>query len=334
MMDLKYLNPSQVHHFQEYGVLIIENVLSIEEIEHTRKNFHHCLMKYGFNTNNPNETAINLQKISSTNGAGGILDIFYEDFKLKLNEHEKIVDIIQDLWANTYAVNHPFFENPIDESFDPRKGYMYIDRLCYRLPEAISDRSNSKKKSIQRSLTPHLDCCPTDMKSLNSNKEFPKWKPIQCFVSLTDSLNPNEGGFECVLGHHKNFAEWTSNRKPNANGDPPPCIGDFTPIRPIEDKELISKFQHIPVSAGSLVCWDVRIPHSNAKQNNSVLAREVIYIGLLPAIERNRKYALQQLRNFEKGIVPSDQWHDHKSLQLCKYEFSVLGRKLMCISDW
>merc|ERR1711991_575989 len=113
------------------------------------------------------------------------------------------------------------------------------------------------------SLTPHLDCCPHRM--FESDKEIPKWRPIQAFLCLTDTLLPNQviqksyhslssrltlrssingfiqGGFEASRGLHENFETWVRERKwtnadvPNSISQPPPCVGDFTPIRPKED---------------------------------------------------------------------------------------------------
>lgn len=66
--------------------------------------------------------------------------------------------------------------------FDPFKGYMYIDRICYRLPSKIATMTTcgetikqlKRKHHLQRSLTPHLDCCPHNM-----HREGSKWRPIQ-----------------------------------------------------------------------------------------------------------------------------------------------------------
>lgn len=115
---------------------------------------------------------------------------------------------------------------------------------------------------------------------------------------------------------------------------PPPCVGDFTPIRPSEDKDIIDRFRHIPCRAGDMVCWDVRIPHANARYNTLSTARQVVYIGLLPAVPLNREYAQTQLLRYQCGELPNDQWHSQKGLQHCDYEFSELGRKLMGIDDW
>ena len=81
--------------------------------------------------------------------------------------------------------------------------------------------------------------------------------------------------------------------------------------------------------------WDNRIVHSNSLRNISSLPREVVYIGLLPDIPRNKKYATEQLRRFQLGILPSDQWvsHGDQPRGVCAYEFSSLGKKLMAMDD-
>ena len=42
-------------------------------------------------------------------------------------------------------------------------------------------------------------------------------------------------------------------------------MGDFTPIRPLEDKEVLEMMRHIPVRAGDLVLWDYRIGENSVK---------------------------------------------------------------------
>ena len=116
--------------------------------------------------------------------------------------------------------------------------------------------------------------------------------------------------------------------------DHPPCVGQFTPIRMIEDSDIINRFEHIPCSAGDLILWDYRIPHSNSYKNTSDTTREAIYLGFLPNIMLNKEYIKDQLIRFYQGIVPCDQWHSHNQPQVCNYSFSSLGKKLMGIEPW
>jgi hypothetical protein len=296
--------------------------------------------------NNLKKTAANISALSSTNGAGGILDIFYADWKLKVNENKKIVGIIQELWENSYCSPEVSYFWHCFGKICCRKTLMYIDRVCFRLPDAlITTAGQSKKHKIQRSLTPHLDCCPHEItKSIDSGISPPsmhKWRPIQCFVALTDTVNANEGGFEACPGLHKRFSRWSNFRLPSLNRptDPPPCVGSFTPIRPAEDRDVLRLMEHIPCRAGDLVCWDYRIPHSNARFNKKDEAREVLYLGFLPYVELNKCYAERQLSDYLRGKNPSDQWvhnkeDDDNTTQKNLYNFSSLGRKMMTMETW
>lgn len=274
--------------------------------------------------------------------------MFYDDWKLKVNENRAILAIMQSLWAHSYCSEIPWFRHCF-EIFCPQKALMYIDRVCFRLPERIGKQLGKKKRGqIQRSLTPHLDCCPQDVVSSLSSGEAPtnlsKWRPIQAFVALTDTTDPNEGGFEACPGLHKRFLRWEQYRLPSHTKPsyPPPCVGSFTPIRPVEDRDIIRLIEHIPCRAGDLVCWDYRIPHSNARFNNKKEAREVLYLGFLPYINLNKAYAKIQLQNYLLGKNPTDQWihtpTSQKSTDIKKgqnfYQFSAIGRMLMGIDDW
>lgn len=335
---LLILNDSQIDEFHKSGVLVIPSVLTGEEIDNCRNGFHDYLLKNGCNIRNLEDTSKSLSLLSSTNGSGGVLDVFYEDWKLCINEHPNVVSVLSDLWENTYAkcedgiYHHPY------GPFDSKKGYMYIDRVCFRLPDKIAiPEGTNKRKALQRSLTPHLDCCPHKLYN-SSTKEFPKWRPIQAFVSLTDTLEPNHGGFEACTGLHAEFDDWIQRRSPSIGKDnqilEPPCVGEFTPIRAKEDKDIIDRFKHIPIQKGDMIVWDYRIPHANSRHNLSSISREAVYIGLLPHIDMNRRYAEEQLKRFNQGLLPQDQWHENQKIQSCTYQFSTLGKKLMTITNW
>ena len=86
--------------------------------------------------------------------------------------------------------------------------------------------------------------------------------------------------------------------------------------------------------SGDCVMQDYRIPHANSRYNHSDHARAVVYIGLLPAVAINERYVQEQLRRYQAGLLPTDQWHDSTARQECDYQFSELGKKLMGITAW
>ena len=84
------LPKEQIRIFEKDGVLHVRGVLSKSEVDMYRNQFHETLRKHGCNVNDLENSAQHLGELSSTGGAGGILDIFYASWKLKLNEHPKV----------------------------------------------------------------------------------------------------------------------------------------------------------------------------------------------------------------------------------------------------
>jgi hypothetical protein len=350
------LTAAQLDEFDRRGVLVVPSVLTRTEVRNVRAGFHTFLRRHGVDPDDLGTSASHLTALSSTGGSGGVLDVFYEGWKLAVNEHPSVVRAVMDVWAHTYGTATPdgdgVYSHPFGP-FDPRKGYMYIDRVCFRVPEAVNDAasaavassssssssssSKNKKKArgLQRSLTPHIDCCPHRMFTSVGKKAYNKWRPVQAFVALTDTVEPQRGGFEACPGFHRDFAAWAATR---AAGPPntaePPCVGQFTPIRPVEDADVLRRFEHIPCRAGDLVLWDYRVPHANAYRNDGDRAREVVYVGFLPDVEVNRAYAADQLAKYLRGDVPTDQWHEHTAPQPCDHVFTPLGRQLMGMDTW
>lgn len=338
------LSQDQIQTFLKDGVLVVEDILSHNELEAARQGLVETLARNGVdedNLNNPT-TARNLQSLSSTNGSGGVLDLFYDQWKLEVAMNQRLFDATTQLWQAAYC-HEGEQKSDLDESerfkwypfgpFDTRIGYAYLDRIGFRLPtawaeqlghqlaaaakqgEASKTSNRKKKRPLQRSLTPHLDCCPD-----NLYEEQSKWRPIQCFVSLTDNLEPNTGGFEAARGFHRSFAEWAKTRPPTvitrqteaatteSTAFPAPCIGAYTHIRPKEDADVIAQIQHIPVPAGAAVFWDNRVPHANSYTHVGETPRSVVYCSFLPDVPINRTYVDQQLQNMRAGRQPTDQW--------------------------
>jgi hypothetical protein len=278
--------------------------------------------------------------LSSTGGAGGILDLFYPSWRLKVAENDHVFAAMTDIWKETYAKNHPDFSHPFGV-FNPKQGYAYINRVCYRVPDSISKKHGGKKsRPMQRSLTPHLDCCPSHL--YDSGKEIPRWRPIQCITVLTDNEMPNTGGFEAVRGFHKEFKAYFEKHSYNAvenEGRAPVCLGDFSPLRMQEDRELIGRYEHISCQAGSVIFFDWRIPHANSYKHLGHIPREVIYTGFLPDIPMNQAYAKEQLRRYAKRLLPADHWqksNEEKRVDefFSTHFFSALGSRLMGIHEW
>ena len=397
------LTEEQINEYLVEGVLVVENVLTCAEIQQSLDGFQTTLDRCGVNKKSLNvvaagntndwdeESAKAFSNLSSTNGSGGVLDLFYEDWKMCIATHPKLWTITKQLWKSAYDYDRDENEScdekempskeslsqdvqykwhPYGSSIDYDKGYMYIDRIGCRLPSKLaqelgdhyvnSEIQKKKARSIQRSLTPHLDCCPDTIHDIQTKS---KWRPIQCFISLTDNLEPNTGGFEACKGFHRTFDDWVKNRQATVMHDkstiPPPCIGEYTHMRPKEDWDIYKQMQHVPgIKAGSAVFWDNRIPHANSYKHHGPKPRIVVYCSFLPDIELNRRYVQKQLRDYQSGILPKDQWNhindgednqkegkskyddaaasssSEQAPSDHKYQFTDLGRKLIGLEPW
>lgn len=259
--DQLILTEDQIETFLQDGVLVVNDILSPAQLDDARKGLRRTLAFHGIDTGDLESTGHNLQRLSSTNGSGGVLDIFYPGWKMDVATNPRLFCVTCQLWEiafcqetaqdldeNKSSSCHPYGD------FDLDRGYMYVDRIGYRLPTDLAERIGSRvlqtkeasgagaktrkrkgKTAIQRSLTPHLDCCPGRFYSESASK----FRPIQCFVSLTDNLDSNTGGFEAAPGFHRDFNSWSKSRPPttiikNVNGNrvetkfPAPCVGDYT----------------------------------------------------------------------------------------------------------
>ena len=128
------LEQKYIDEFIRNGIVVIPKILHADEVKTSRRHFHEDLMKIGCDPNHLLQTAGTLSTISSTGGAGGILDIFYADWKLALNEHPRVVSAFITLLRATYAspTPSPLWSHPFG-SFRADEVFMYIDRCCFRV---------------------------------------------------------------------------------------------------------------------------------------------------------------------------------------------------------
>ena len=91
-----------------------------------------------------------------------------------------------------------------------------LTELVVDFPDSIVD-SGDTRRSFQRGLAPHMDCCPKDICSGSNKKEFREIAPNTVFVIINIDNGKNEGGFECVLGFTMNLPstmriDWVRNK--------------------------------------------------------------------------------------------------------------------------
>ncbi|GMI34657.1 hypothetical protein TeGR_g6071, partial [Tetraparma gracilis] len=126
-----------------------------------------------------------------------------------------------------------------------------------------------------------------------------KWRPVQCFLSLTDTLEPETGGIEIAPGRHRTFESWA---KKGGGGleEERACAGPFTAIR---DADICAELEHVPVPAGSAIFWDYRLPHATARAHKGEDLRLGLYVSLLPKTLVNERVVQYERACRNAGVV-------------------------------
>ena len=127
------------------------------------------------------KTKMGLKNLSSTNGAGGVLDLFYERWKMRITlENKAYAAICKELYASTYASYDAVGaaqdgEDPDSEdsslwshpygNFDPMAEgiWAHIDRIGFRVPDAVAELTEGNDDSGPKAKF-YLKALPTNQK--------------------------------------------------------------------------------------------------------------------------------------------------------------------------
>jgi Gig2-like len=311
------LSQEQIDTFKRDGILIVPNVLSKIQVQNAVDGLDETLVELDIN---PQELYENPYPIATVQLVGGITDIYYPQWKFDVMTHPNVHSVFQQLMQHTYASGvEPGFEQPYG-AFDPKHSYTYIDRIGYRVPDKVFDACQEKadeavrnaRKSRFRTLRPHVDANPYHMFQPESIGD--KWhthgyksrfRPVQCFVALSDNKGAECGGFRAAPGFHTEFEEYFQSRSESLTHYAPQR--EFYTLASQEHKSiqdrLRSDFQY---DAGSMILWDWRIPHHNTKTHTGDETRKVVYCGLLPEVPINQRYVNEQIKSIAKHTLPPD----------------------------
>ena len=284
---MNYLTEEQLEDFHRDGIIVIENVLHNDEVQYFRDAFHKQLQLMGINhdklLNREDKPDGNIRMKSD------IANIFYDRWKMDIHFHVNVCSAMDDLLKNTYGSDNELYTHPFGK-FDSINGY--IDRVCYRMPDHIQQEGGLKM---------HMDRLPYkfNMKKAEETENY-KWRPIQAFVAFTDHYSENDGGLKVVKGFHRRFNEYF---KDKLTEEDPNDGGQFYRMNVGHDK-LLKECQSVVVPAGSLVCWDYRLPHATSDKLIGSDTREVVYTGFLPEVKINREYLINQMIHYNNNIAP------------------------------
>ena len=132
------LTPDQINTFHRDGILVVHDLLSHTELIEARSGMTNTLQnEYGVDVRNLSTTGHNLLAASSTNGAGGVLDIYYPDWKMKIATNERLFRMTGRLWKEAYCCDddgHSSSEGEMnsDEATNSYKWHPYGKFDCDR----------------------------------------------------------------------------------------------------------------------------------------------------------------------------------------------------------
>lgn len=203
-----------------------------------------------------------------------------------------------------------------------------FDRYGFIRPTKNIDMGGKKIDKLEWKTTEkwlHLDMnpykvgsneCNFDPKRLNfiseNNDNYTDSIKLQGILSLVDAKEET-GGFLCIPGFHKYLLKWADDRKNELSRVP-----DFFNIP--KDDEIQNYTQKIPVRAGSLIIWNSMLPHCNFP-NDSDQPRICQYLKHFPA----RTNAPKEFLEHRKKIILD---HLPKDIELNDFRKSLLGLDL------
>lgn len=289
MINLMILTQDIIDEYHENGIVVIENVLSDEEVAIARDSLHYQLLSMDID----HDKVLSGEQIL-TDGVrikGRPSNIFYNKWKMDVHLHENVYSCMKQLMQHTYFTGRKQgYEHPFG-TFDDI--LPFIDRICWRLPDVVKQEGG---------LSMHLDRNPHDpyLMKKTGTPNLKKWRPIQAFLSLTDQYGSNSGGLKVVKKFHHEIDNYFSKNKTDieSNG------GEFYRFNLNTHASLHKRLVPIDAPRGSLVCWDNRLPHATCQFLDGYDTREVVYIGWLPNVPLNINYWQKQLANIKLNIPP------------------------------
>ncbi len=243
--------------FEQFGFVIIRDVLSKEDIEDTLDEFY---QKFNFQNNNSFES-LSEELFASLGIVGEGPDLKSRaqlNNRQNPNVHRAFATILKN---NKLIVDH--------------------DRLGVMRPTFHNNHENVGWRTKPNWL--HLDCNPNNggvsvagfaRKKNAICVNFDQDVLVQGLIALTTAYK-EDGGFHCVPGSHKFSRQWAAVNRCNT-------LSTTETMNVPQHDILHNKIQKIPLREGSLVVWNSLLFHGNFP-NHSENCRIVQYVRFTPA---------------------------------------------------
>lgn len=150
---------------------------------------------------------------------------------------------------------------------------------------------------------------------------------VQGVLALSDQMDQNMGGFQCIPWLYRNFDKWIIDQKKGYN----PFIPD---IRGLEDKIV-----KVGLELGDMLIFNSLLPHGIRPNLTVDKVRIAQYISMMPAQNENSELRDWRIKSWKDRIAPEGYAFpgDPRNWEKIKYKkakLSSLGEKLLGLKKW
>ena len=209
--------------------------------------------------------------------------------------------------------------------------YLWENRQTVRVYDAFVDIWETEKL-----------WCTIDRANLNfpiqpgfEHKGFIHWdydpetKPqnVQGVLALSDQIDPEMGGFQCIPWLFRNYDSWKLSQSKERDR--------FQP----NTKDLKKYIIKVPLEAGDLLIFNSLEPHGIRPNNSIDKVRIAQYISMMPADEKNLSLKEWRINSWKNRVAPEGHAFpgDPRNWEQTKYnkaKLSPLGEKLLGLVSW
>ena len=285
--SLKVLTMEQWNFWKHNGYVVIKNAVPREQALTTAK----FLWEYDEKNPNDSETwyAAPRAEMQMKELAGtGMVEVYNNQHLWNNRQTQKVYDAFVDIWGT-------------------EKLWVTIDRANLNFPMRPGHTYNGFI---------HWDYDPET-----------KPQNVQGVLALSDQMDENMGGFQCIPWLYRNYDTWKLTQPEDRN--------HFKP----DVSDLENEIVKVKMEAGDLLIFNSCEPHGIRPNNSKDKVRIAQYISMMPAQEDNQVLKDWRINSWENRIAPEGYAFpgDPRNWEQTKYEkaeLSELGERLLGLKKW
>ena len=283
---LRILTMKEWEHWRHNGYIVVKNAIPRAQALET------AAFLWEFEEKDPNDpatwyTAPRAEMQMKELAGTGMVEVYNHQQLWNNRQSEKIYDVFVDLWGTEQL-------------------WVTIDRANLNFPI----RPGHEYKGFI-----HWDYDPET-----------RPQNMQGVLALSDQLDENMGGFQCIPWLYRNYDTWKTTQPEDRNRFQPDING-------LEDKLV-----KVPLEAGDLLVFNSTEPHG-IRPNHSDKVRIAQYISMMPAQPENAELKSWRIQSWKDRVAPEGFAFpgDPRKWEQTKYEtaeLNELGKKLLGLEDW